>query len=197
LAVTVAAAFRVKVQLVVLLLPLEQPPDHSAVFPLETVSVIAVPEAKEACVELPTATLIPAGLEVMLWPVRPVADTVRPTLVTGGAAGFTVSGASCVIPPAMAKTVIPVDVVTVEVGTEKLPVVSPAGTVAVAGTMAIGLLLDKVTVNPPAGAGFVSPRIARAAVPPVTTFGKNPMLDSAAGPGAGRTVIVAVFEELL
>src|SRR5450432_1837889 len=67
-----------------------------------------------------------------------------------------------------------------------------AGRVTIPGTLA-----DSVAVNPPGPAGLVTDKIARAAVPPVTTFGKKPMLCSAAGGGTGDTVTVAAFEELL
>jgi len=76
LAVTVAAPVSVNVQLLALLPPLEQAPDQMASRPFETVSVIDVPVANDADPVLPTATLIPAGLEVTRSPLRPVAVTV-------------------------------------------------------------------------------------------------------------------------
>jgi hypothetical protein len=104
--------------------PLEQVPDQMAVRPPETESVTPVPAANDACPELPTATLIPAGLDATLCPLRPVAETVRVTVGGGGgAAGFTNRGASSVRPPAIAKTVSPVCAVTTAVGTEKLTLV--------------------------------------------------------------------------
>jgi hypothetical protein len=57
--------------------PLEHAPDQTASRPFETVSVIAVPPVNDADPVLPTATLMPAGLEVILSPLRPVAVTVR------------------------------------------------------------------------------------------------------------------------
>jgi hypothetical protein len=75
-ALTDAAPVSVNVQLCVLLPPLEQAPDHTAERPLETVSVIAVPVANDADPLLPVATLMPAGLEVMFSPFRPIAVTV-------------------------------------------------------------------------------------------------------------------------
>jgi hypothetical protein len=123
LAVTLAAPFSVKVQAV--LFP-EHAPDQTADLPPETESVMLVPDANDACAELPTATWIPAGLEVTVWPLRPVAETVRTTVGGGGgAAGFTNSGASCCTPPAVAKTVSPVCVVTTAVGTWKAMLVAP------------------------------------------------------------------------
>ena len=73
---TDAAAFSVNVQVLALFPPLEQAPDQMASRPFETVSVIEVPVVKGADPVLPTATLIPAGVEVTLSPVRPVAVTV-------------------------------------------------------------------------------------------------------------------------
>jgi hypothetical protein len=77
LAATVAFPVSVKVQVLVLFPPLEQPPDHIASRPFETLSVIAVPVVKGADLLLPTATLIPAGLELTVFPLLPVAVTVR------------------------------------------------------------------------------------------------------------------------
>ena len=56
--------------------PLEQAPDQIAPRPLETVSVTEVPVVNVAEPVLPTATLIPAGVEVTRSPVLPVAVTV-------------------------------------------------------------------------------------------------------------------------
>src|SRR5471030_995292 len=68
----------------------------------------------------------------------------------------------------------------------------------VAGRVTIpGTFVESVAVNPPGPAGLVTLRIARAAVPPVTVFGKNPMLFNAAGGGTGDTVIAAPTDELL
>jgi hypothetical protein len=197
LAVTAAVPFNVKVHVFRLLPPLEHAPDQIASLPLLTDRVMLVPEVKDACMELPTATLIPAGLDVTRSPFRPVAVTLRAAVVTGGAAGFTVRGVSLVRPPAVAKMVRPVDVVTTAVGTEKDTFVSPAGTVTVGGTVAIELLLDSDAVNPPAGAGLVNARIASVESPPVTTFGNKPMLESVAAGGGGKTVSVPAYEELL
>lgn len=66
----------VNVHVVVLFPPLEHPPDQIALRPFETLNVIAVPEANDAEPLLPVATLMPAGLEVTVSPLRPVADTV-------------------------------------------------------------------------------------------------------------------------
>jgi hypothetical protein len=76
LAVTDALLFKVKRQVLVLLPPLEQAPDQMASRPLVTLNVIDVPVANDAEPVLPTATLIPDGLDVTRSPLRPVAVTV-------------------------------------------------------------------------------------------------------------------------
>jgi hypothetical protein len=74
--VTDAVPVSVNVHVLVLLPPLEQAPDQMALRPLETRSVIDVPVANDAEALLPTATSIPAGLEVTRSPLRPLAVTV-------------------------------------------------------------------------------------------------------------------------
>jgi len=74
---TDAGAVMVNVQVFRLLPPLEQAPDQIASRPFETLSVIDVPFVNDAEPVLPTATLIPAGVEVMREPLRPVAVTVN------------------------------------------------------------------------------------------------------------------------
>jgi hypothetical protein len=75
-AVTVAAAFSVNVQLVASAPPLEHAPDQIASRPFDTVNVIAVPIVNDADPLAPVATLMPAGLEAIRSPLRPVALTV-------------------------------------------------------------------------------------------------------------------------
>jgi len=86
LAVTVAAAVSVKVHVLVLFPPLEHAPDQIASRPFDTLSVIEVPVLNDADPELPTATLIPAGLDVTRSPLRPVAVTVKVAGCPGGGA---------------------------------------------------------------------------------------------------------------
>jgi len=73
---TDAVPLSVNVQLLRLLPPLEQAPDQMASRPPETLSVIDVPVANDAEPLLPVETLIPAGLDVIRSPLRPLADTV-------------------------------------------------------------------------------------------------------------------------
>jgi len=84
LAITDAAALIVRVHVFVLRPPLEQAPDQIASRPLETDSVTDVPLENEAEPALPTGTLMPAGLERIVLPDRPVAVTVSVTVGPGG-----------------------------------------------------------------------------------------------------------------
>lgn len=68
---------RVKVQLAVFAPALLQAPDQMALRPLETVSLTEVPTLKAAEPVVPTFTLRPAGGEVTVSPVLPVAVSVE------------------------------------------------------------------------------------------------------------------------
>lgn len=72
-----ASPFNTKVQLLVLLPPLEQAPDQIASRLLVTRKVIDVPVANEAEPVVPTLTLIPVGVDVTRSPLRPEALTVN------------------------------------------------------------------------------------------------------------------------
>ena len=82
--VTEALPVIVKVQFLARLPPLEHAPDQTASRPLLALSVIDVFDVNPAEPVLPTATLIPAGLDVTRSPLRPVALTVKVTLTPGG-----------------------------------------------------------------------------------------------------------------
>jgi hypothetical protein len=75
-AVTVAVPFSVNVQVRFLVPPLEHAPDQMASRAFETLSVIEVPVANDDDPELPTATLMPAGLDTTRSPLLPLAVTV-------------------------------------------------------------------------------------------------------------------------
>jgi len=96
--VTDAAPLSVSVQLFVLLPPLEHAPDQIALRPLDTVNVTLAPDVNDAEPLLPTATLMPAGEDVMRSPLRPVAVTVSATVCGGGGAAVTVRPAVRVVP---------------------------------------------------------------------------------------------------
>ena len=91
-----------------LLPPLEQAPDQMASRPPATVSVIDVPVVNDAEPELPVVTLMPAGLDVTVCPLRPLTDTVSAALCAGGgggAAAVTVTVAVRVTPSNVAEMV--------------------------------------------------------------------------------------------
>ena len=75
-AVTLAGPFSVNVHVFVLLPPLEQEPDQTTSRLSVARSVIEVPTVNDADPVLPTATLIPVGVEVTRSPLLPVAVTV-------------------------------------------------------------------------------------------------------------------------
>src|SRR5947207_1072500 len=134
------------------------------------VSVIDVPVVNGADPVPPTATLIPAGLEVTRSPLRPVAVTV--------------SVAVFVAPPFTPVIVTGVDAPTAVVVTLNVALVAPAATATLAGTPAAVLPLDSVTTAPPAGAALVNVAVPCAAAPPTTLAGLRPIADSAAAAGA-------------
>jgi hypothetical protein len=153
-ALTEDAALSVKVQLFVLLPPLEQAPDQVALRPLATVSVTDVPVVNEADPLLPVVTLMPAGADVIRSPLRPLAETVSVALCGGGGGGgggadadVTVRIAVFVTALSAAEIVTPVEALTVPVETGNTAVCEPTGTVTVAGTAATpGLLLESAIV---------------------------------------------------
>ena len=128
----------VNVQLVLLLPPLEHAPDQMALRPPETVSVIDVPVENDAEAVLPTATLIPDGLEVTRCPLLPVALTLSvagfPDGGGGAESGFTVKVADFVTPPPDTEIVTNVCCVTPLVKMLKPPRVTPDGTIMLLGT---------------------------------------------------------------
>ncbi len=187
-AFTDALPLTVKVQVRALAPPLEHAPDHTTSRPFGLLSVIAVPAANDADPVLPTVTLMPAGLEVICSPLRPVAVTVTVLVVAGG---VTVIVADFVRPPTWAVIVMVVDVVTALVPIAKVTLVAPAGTVALAGTVAAAPLLVSATASPPAGAADVSDSVPCPAAPPVTLAGVTDTVDNDAAAGGGVTVNVA------
>jgi hypothetical protein len=189
LAVTAAFVFNVNVQVFVLFPPLEHAPDQTTSRSFVARSVIDVPAANDAEPLLPTATLMPAGLEVTRSPLRPVAVTVS-VAVCGG--GFTVRVAVRVTPPALAVIVTGVDAVTALVAIPKVALVAPCATDTPAGTVAAVLLLDRDTAKPPAGAGDVSVTVPCDEAPPVTLVGFTDTVERAAGAAGGVTISVAL-----
>jgi hypothetical protein len=104
-------------------------------------------------------------------------------------AGFTVSVADLVVPPADTEIDAVPWVVTVEVWMVTLVICAPGAIVIVAGTVAMELLLVTATVKPLAGANPINQTVATTVVPPVTDAGDSEMLET----DAGLTVIVTDF----
>ena len=103
------------------------------------------------------------------------------------------SEALLVIPPCAAEMVTTIFRLTVIVAILKVAVVLPPGTVTVEGTAALpALLLDKLTTNPPVGAGAVSVTVPTEVLPPRTIVGFRERAESSAA-GWGLTVKFADF----
>src|SRR2546425_7803514 len=106
----------------------------------------------------------------------------------GGAAGVTVSTAILVAPPKLAEMVAEVDAVTDTVVTVNVALVAPAGTVTLptGGTLAAaGLLLERVTTAPPAGAAPLRVTVATEELPPTTLVGLSTKPETVRGGGGG------------
>jgi hypothetical protein len=134
-----------------LLPPLEQAPDQIALRPPVTDKVTDVPMVNDADPLLPVATLIPAGLDVIRSPLRPLAFTVSDAVCAGGGgggdAGVTVRLAVFETPFNVALIVTVVETVTVLVEIAKTALCEPAGTVTLAGTAAKpALVLESATL---------------------------------------------------
>src|SRR5256885_16411454 len=80
-----------------------------------------------------------------------------------------------------------VDVVTALVVTVNVALLAPAATVTLAGTVAVDVLLLRVTAAPPVGAGPLSVTVPVEGDPPVTlsAIGPNPASVAGGGGAAG------------
>jgi len=86
-----------------------------------------------------------------------------------------------------------VDVVTALVLTVNVALLAPAATVTLAGTVAVDVLLVRVTAAPPAGAGPLSVTVpVEDCAPPVTVVGFSVSVESV-GEACGATVSDAVL----
>lgn len=105
-------------------------------------------------------------------------ELVPPSTVLGdnvklrSTAGLIVRLAVFVIPAADAVIVAVTELATEVVVTVKLADVAPAGMVMVAGTVALLLLDERFTTNPPAGAALKSATVPLDSVPPTTGLGE-------------------------
>src|SRR5438128_8335670 len=109
----------------------------------------------------------------------------------GVAEGFTISAAVREVPLMFAESVTLVATATAEVVTGKLALKLPAGTVTLAGTAALGSLLDKGTDNPPDGAAFARVTVPCALLPPTTAVGTTDNA-SAAGVTVTKPTLLAL-----
>jgi len=84
---------------------------------------------------------------------------------------------------------------TMDVFTVKVALVAPAGMNTLDGTLAVPLLLERMTVTPPAGAGALSVTLpVEDCTPPMTVLGFKVSEDSVGGGGGGGfTVSEAVL----
>ena len=179
-----------KVHVLVLLPPLEQAPDQMTSRVLLDDSVIDVPPANDADPVLPTATLMPAGLDEIRSPLRPVAVTVRVNDPDGGGGdeGVTVKVAVLVAPPNAPLIVTGVDALTAVVAIVNVALVAPAGTVTLAGTVAAPvLLLESDTAAPPLGAALFNVAVPVELLPPTTLAGLTVIAEMVTVGGGGLT----------
>ena len=194
-AVTLAFAFSVNVHVRLLLPLLEQAPDQIASRPFDTLSVIDVPVAKDADPVLPTATLIPAGLDVTRSPLRPVAVTVSVAWLGGGGGGggeppdaVTRSDVAANVPLNLATRFTEVLADTGNVVTEKFTRSDPAGTATLAGIVATAVSpLWSVTTAPPDEAVPLRTTVPVDGVPPGTSSGSRKKWSTRVAPGVAFT----------
>jgi hypothetical protein len=147
--VTLAVPLSVNVQVLLFVPLLEQAPDQIASRPFDTLSVIDVLVVNDAEPALPTATLIPAGLDVTRSPLRPDAVTVTVAWLGGGGGGgdgeppdaVTRSDVAANVPLNLAVRLTEVLADTGAVVTVKFTRSDPAGTVMLAGIVATAVLL--------------------------------------------------------
>ena len=121
------------------------------------------------------------------WPPKTLAgfSVSEETVGGGGDAGVTVSEADRVAPLYVPEIVIVVDAATALVLTVNVALVAPAATVTLDGTRAAAvLLLESVTVAPPAGAAPLSVTVPVDEFPPVTLVGFSES-DERIGGGGG------------
>ena len=175
-------ALALKVQLVRLLPLLEHAPDQIALRPFETLSVIELPAGNEAVALLPTGTLMPAGLDVIRSPLRPLALTVR-AMACAWVCGEICSVALRVTPAALPVMVAVVEALTVPVAMAKVALVVPWATNTLAGTDAAAWLLVSVTTAPPFGAAAERVAVPCTVLPPTTLDGLSAMADSTGAAG--------------
>ena len=107
----------------------------------------------------------------------------------------TVRVAVRVVPLYVAEILAEVEMRTMDVFTVNVALVAPAGMNTLDGTLAVPLLLERMTLTPPAGAGALSVTLpVEDCTPPMTVLGFKVSEDSVGGGGGGGfTVSEAVL----
>jgi hypothetical protein len=147
----------------------------AVVDPAETVTVagtvaLELPEVK--LMDVPPVGALPFRVTVPLDGCPPRTE-VGEIVTIASSAGVTVRVAACFETPSLAVTVTGVEVETGVVLIEKLADVVPDDTVTVAGTVALGLLDDRLTTIPPTPAGPVRVTVPADEIPPSTVVGET------------------------
>ena len=148
------------------------------VAPAATVTLVGTLAAPLSLESMTCAPPVGAGplsvtvpVEVCAPPVTLVGFSVSEESVEEEAWGRTVSEAVLVTPAYDAEMVTGVDVVTALLVTVNVPLVVPAATVTLAGTVAADELLERFTATPPLGADPLRVTVPIEEDPPVTLVG--------------------------
>jgi hypothetical protein len=138
------------------------------------VSAIVKPAPVKATASIVTGS-VPVEAKVTDWgadavftPVIPKAKPLALEL-NAGSAGLNSRAKVAATPPALAAMVTVWPIPVGEIAIENPTLVAPAGTIAVAGTETVELLLDRFTTAPPAGAGEDSVTV-QASIPAPVIF---------------------------
>jgi hypothetical protein len=134
----------------------------------------------ERVITTPAAGAKPVKVTVPVEEFPPA--TLAGLMATDESAATVMDSVSVLLTPLSVAVIVAVTVLlTPPVATVKVPVVAPAATVMLAGTVAFVLLLESVTTVPPAPAGAAKVTVPVAAFPPTTDDGVTTRVESAAG----------------
>jgi len=154
---------------------------------------LATPLLLESATNAPPAGAPRVRVTVPVEDCRPptTLDGFRVSEATvGRRTGVTVSEADRVTPLYVPEMVAVVVVITALVLTVNVALVPPAGTVTLEGTLAAPLLLESVTVAPPAGAAPVSVTVpVEDCTPPTTLVGFTESEERVGGGGAAGVTV--------
>jgi len=166
----------------------------AVVAPAETVTmdgVDATGSLENKPMEAPFGPAGPLRVTVPVEGVPPTTEVGASVRLTSAVGGVIVRTAVAEAVPSLAVIVALVDVVTAVVVAVNDADVAPAATVTLGGTVALVLLEDKVTTDPPVGAGPFRLTVPVEGVPPTTEVGTSVTLASATD---GVIVSVAVTD---